>query len=142
MPRHSLNDYAVFEHQSYKTSSVQSTHGHSTSLATNSEINPFGFIVCRNLTQLQRVKAYIGLFVVCNKQPIRLLTRVSGARGRTVEEMVDVARVNFLLDVSIENGRISVSDMGPMLNDDPSRFVQYAFPTGVVNYRSTTYQLF
>ncbi|WP_150141400.1 hypothetical protein [Candidatus Enterovibrio escicola] len=107
----------------------------------NSKCNANGFRVCSHLSSPERMKAYLGLFIVSNGRSVTLAKQISNSRLSHVLKMIDMLVGVWDVKLNIVDGVIHLSSMGPFLNNDPTEAVKYAFPTGRLLHRRTLYQL-
>lgn len=140
--KYSLWDYQIFAKDHQDKSAYLPPAAPISSTQNGFHINASGFRVCRNLEQVERFIAYLGLFVVCNGTPMSVIKVISGARSSTILDMASAIRNIWGVDIEIVDGKIQMRGMGEFLNSDPSWTIKFAFPTGYVRCRTRLYQLF
>lgn len=104
--------------------------------------NSNGFRSCSHLSAPERMKAYLGLFIICNGRSVHLMKKIANSRTNNIMNVLKALVEVWEVDLEIKNGVIVLNSLGDFLNDNPIEAVKYAFPSGKIRYRETLYQLF
>lgn len=101
-----------------------------------------GFLRTHSRDKVIRPIAFLGALVVCNGQPLAVLKRITHSRtDASVRSVIDQLTSDWAVGVAIENDRVHLYSMGPILNPDPEFILQKAFPKKKIFYRGFLYQL-
>lgn len=144
---YTINDFQVFLHADaitrqvpYQTCSTSNYEALVTEFQ-KANCNATGFRVCSHLSGPERMKAYLGLFIICNGRSVALAKQISNSRSSHVLKMITALVEVWDVELELIDGVIQLSSLGPFLNEDPTQAVRYAFPKGQVLHRKTLYQL-
>jgi hypothetical protein len=109
----------------------------------NSEGNvASGFKKYPKSQKTQQLLSLVGLLIVGYDQPKHELVYLSQYRGVTLDNLLVELEETFQMKLDRRDDKVTIKEIGPLLNSDPVGYLKIAFPQGYLARHGIIYQLY